>query len=115
MDASPVTEADTGVLNALVLRIARGDAKAFEAFYESTVQGVLRIATGVLRDRAQAQEVAQDVYLELWRSAPRLDPDRPVEHLLRQMARRRAIDRVRAVQASRERDHHCAARDHRPA
>lgn len=97
-------------LRDLVTRVAEGDHRAFARFYDLTVGDVHRIATSVLRNRSLAQEVTQEVYLEVWRKARRLDPDRAPQHLLRQLARRRAIDRVRSVQADRERDHQHAIR-----
>lgn len=94
----------------LVARIAEGDQNAFENFYDLTACDVLGITASILRDRSHAEEVVQEVYLELWREARRLDPDRPAERLLHQMARRRAIDRRRSVQADREQDHSHDAR-----
>lgn len=103
---------DATAIRDLIPRIADGDTAAFERFYALTVVQVLRITHSVLRDRAQAEEVAQEVFLELWQNARRLDPDRA--GLISTMARRRAIDRVRATQSSRERDHAFATLDYQP-
>ena len=103
-----MNDEDSQLLDNLISRVARGDRAAFEDLYVRTIGVVLGIAGGVLRDRAQAEEVAQEVYLEVWRAAPAFDPRLRASHLLLVMARRRAIDRVRAAQAARDRDHRFA-------
>ena len=59
----------------------------------------------VVRDAAQSAEVTQDIYLEVWRQAARFDPTKSgVLPYLLMIAHRRAVDRVRAAQASVVRD-----------
>ena len=88
----------------LIALVARGDQDAFSELYDrhaATVYGVIR---RVLRDPAQSEEVAQEVLVEAWRTAARHDPSRgSVRTWLCTMAHRRAVDRVRSEQASRER------------
>lgn len=105
-----MTDDDAAELCALISRVAEGDHRAFARLYDLTIRDVLGITTSVLRDRSLAQEVTQEVYLEVWRQARRLDPDRAPHNLLRQMAKRRAIDRARSVQSDRLRDHEYAVR-----
>jgi RNA polymerase sigma-70 factor (ECF subfamily) len=62
------------------------------------------IVLSVLRDPAQAEEVTQEVFVELWRLAPRYDENRgSVKTWAATVARRRAIDRVRSEQSARDR------------
>lgn len=91
-----------------------GDKGAFSALYERTAPRILGLIQRVLVDPAQSEEVAQDVFLEVWQNAARFDPDKG--HALSwmlTMAHRRAIDRVRASQSSRDRDYAVGVRDHR--
>jgi RNA polymerase sigma-70 factor (ECF subfamily) len=98
--------------DALLLRVARGDETAFAALYDLVAPVVYGVVLGVVRNPALAEEVTQEVLVEAWRTATRFDPARgTARSWLVTMARRRAVDRVRSVQASVERDSAVAARD----
>jgi RNA polymerase sigma-70 factor (ECF subfamily) len=59
----------------------------------------------VLRDPAQSEEVAQEALLDVWRSAPRFDPERGTAlSWILTFAHRRAVDRVRSARAATERE-----------
>ncbi|WP_033443887.1 sigma factor, partial [Saccharothrix sp. NRRL B-16314] len=60
----------------LLCMVARGDEKAFERLYDVVAGRVLSLAVRVLRDHAQSEEVAQEVLVEVWRTAGRFDPGR---------------------------------------
>ncbi|GEK80830.1 RNA polymerase sigma factor SigK [Agrococcus baldri] len=94
------------------MRSATGDERAFAELYDATAARVFGLILRILIDRAQAEEVAQEVYLEAWRSAGRFDPARgaAISWLL-QIAHARAVDRVRASQAQRDRDARIGVRD----
>jgi RNA polymerase sigma-70 factor (ECF subfamily) len=101
---------------ALLLAVARADRDAFEKFYDrlsSVVYGTIR---RVLRDPAQSEEVAQEVFVEIWRRATKFDPTRGgATTWVVTMAHRRAVDRVRSEQAAANRDEKVALlEDQRP-
>jgi RNA polymerase sigma-70 factor (ECF subfamily) len=90
---------------ALLARVARGDHAAFEAVYDQFAGPVYGLVRKVLRDLAQSEEVAQEVLLEVWRTASRFDPARgSASAWVMTIAHRRAIDRVRSENAATARE-----------
>ena len=92
-------------LDDLLPLVARGDERAYEAVYDLAAGWILGVARQVLRDPAQAEEIMQEVLLEVWRSASRFDPERGSGSAwIMTLAHRRAVDRVRSERslASRE-------------
>jgi RNA polymerase sigma-70 factor (ECF subfamily) len=88
-------------LGGLLARVARGDHEAFEAVYDQLAGPVYGVARKVLRDPAQSEEVAQEVMLDVWRTASRFDVSRgSAVAWVMTIAHRRAVDRVRAENAS---------------
>jgi len=89
----------------LLGEVAQGDDSAFALLYDLLGRGVFGTCLGVLRDPDHAAEVAQEVWVEVWRTAARFDASRgSARTWALTLAHRRAIDRVRAVQAQRDRD-----------
>jgi len=86
-------------------RAARGDQVAFAEFYDAVAPVVFGTTLKVLRNQAMAEEVTQDVFLELWKQAPGYDRAKgSPKAWAATIARRRAIDRVRSEESSRARD-----------
>ncbi|MDQ1736383.1 MAG: polymerase sigma-70 factor, subfamily [Pseudonocardiales bacterium] len=93
----------------LLVASARGDEQAFAALYDQTSSRVYGMVLRVIRDAAQAAEVTQDVYLEVWRQSARFDASRSaVMPWLLMISHRRAVDRVRSAQSSVVRDNRYA-------
>jgi RNA polymerase sigma-70 factor, ECF subfamily len=112
---SPVLHAAT-VVDAtgeeLLVAVAGGDTRAFGVLYDRVTPQVLGVALRVLRDRSLAEEVTQEVMVEVWRKATRFDPERgTASGWITTLAHRRAVDRVRSEQASRDRDDRVSRRD----
>ena len=92
-------------LGSVVARVARGDQDALEELYAATSRSVLAIVLRVVQCRTEAEDIVQDVYLEVWRTAARFDASRgSVNAWLKVMAHHRAVDRVRAAQRTADRD-----------
>ena len=92
-------------LDDLLKAVARGDERAYDAVYDRASGWVFGVARRVLRDPALAEEVMQEVMLEVWRLAGRFDPAKGSgTSWVMTLAHRRAVDRVRSErsQAIRE-------------
>ena len=80
----------------LVARTAAGDALAFRTLTERHLTSVVAIARRMLRDDAEAEDVAQETFLRLWRSGATLDIGAAgVKPWLRRVVSNLCIDRVR--------------------
>ena len=96
---------DGDPIGSAIQRAGRGDEAAFAEFYRHMSATVHGIVLKVLRDPAMSEEVTQEVFVELWRLAPRFEPERGSAHgWAATVAHRRAVDRVRSEQSARNRD-----------
>lgn len=92
-------------LGDLLVRTARGDEAAFAAVYDALGAAVYGLARRVIRDPARAEEVAQEVFLQVWQTAARFDPERGrAKSWVMTLAHRRAVDAVRHDQAATNRE-----------
>lgn len=104
-------DAAPGDLDELVIRSGRGDEGSFAALYDALSPAVYGLTRRVVRDPAQAEEVTQETFIDVWRSAPRFDRARgTARSWVLTIAHRRAVDRVRSAQASTDRELRAAQR-----
>jgi RNA polymerase sigma-70 factor (ECF subfamily) len=82
----------------LLARLTRGDPVAFRMVVDRHLPLVLGVARRMLRDEAEAEDVAQDAMLRLWRNASGLElGPGGFKPWLRRVVRNLCIDRVRAA------------------
>jgi RNA polymerase sigma-70 factor (ECF subfamily) len=99
----------------LLALVAKGDQAAFSQLYDQMAPRVLGLVRRLLRDHAQSEEVTQEIFLEIWQTATRYDSNKGgASTWIMTMTHRRAVDRVRASQSSRDRDTKIGIRDYDP-
>lgn len=94
---TPTRRATSSIDPALLTSIAKGDQQAFSQLYDHSSTLLYTLAFRILGNREEADELLQDVYLEVWRKVARYDTGRgtPIAWLIT-LTRSRAIDRLRA-------------------
>src|SRR5262249_22118852 len=94
-----VTESDSNPDVALLHRIAEGDSSALGEFYDLHSRTLFALACRILNDLKEAEDVLQEVFLQLWAKASAFDAHqgRPLAWVLT-ITRHKAIDRLRATQ-----------------
>lgn len=92
-------------LDPLVTATAAGDQASFAELYDAVAPRVYGLSLRILRDPHQAQEVTQEVLLEVWQLSSRFEPGRgSVISWILMLTHRRAVDRVRSSESGRRRD-----------
>ena len=96
------SEARRKQLAAAIRRVAGGDRAALRLVYDATAAKLFGVCLRILNDRSEAEDVLQDVYLNIWRKAAAFDETRasPITWLVA-IARNRAIDGVRSGNVAR--------------
>ena len=96
MDKSPGARTDAGDEMRLVARIRAGDQFALSELYDRYSNIVYGVALRVLQDTGAAEDILQDIFLQLWRKPDAFDSSRgSLGAWLAVIARHRAIDRLR--------------------
>ncbi|MFE3194091.1 sigma-70 family RNA polymerase sigma factor [Nocardia sp. NPDC059240] len=92
-------------LAGLLTEVGRGDSDAFTTLYRLTHHRVLGFAGWVLHDRSAAEDVAQEVFLQVWSQAGRYDASMASPMgWIKMLTHRRAVDRVRSESSATRRD-----------
>jgi RNA polymerase sigma-70 factor, ECF subfamily len=80
----------------LMVRVAAGDAGAFRILVERHTASLVAHATRMLRNPSEAEEVVQETYVRLWKTAPSYRPEAKLRTFLYGIAHNLCIDRLRA-------------------
>jgi len=83
---------------ALLARIAQQDRDAFTGFYDRHARILFSVAVRIVNDHAEAEEVLQEVFVQLWEKAERYNAQlgKPLQWVLA-LTRNKAIDRLRSL------------------
>lgn len=88
----------------LLTRVAMGDREAFASLYDRMAPAAYGLAQRVVRNKALAEEVTQDAFLQVWSTGGMFDPSRgSARSWIMTIVHRRAVDVVRHEQAARDR------------
>jgi RNA polymerase sigma-70 factor (ECF subfamily) len=90
----------------LLRRIREGDQDAFDTIFRTYYASLVGVVAAMLRQRAVAEELVQDVMLELWRRRETIDVSESLRAYLFQSARNRALNHVRREQVERRGEPH---------
>ncbi len=89
----------------LVEQVALGGGEAFRELYKRTSWRVFGLSNSIIRDVGHAEEVTQEVFLEIWQHAARFDRSRgSASGFVLRLTHSRSVDRVRHTNNSRVRD-----------
>ena len=106
----PANDQARDFLAGLLLRTAQGDHQAFSEFYRHTCRQVTGLVQRVVIDRELSEEVVQEIFVIVWQDGAKYQPATGTPRAwLMTIAHRRAVDKVRATQSSRNRDDRWAA------
>lgn len=101
-------------LDALVAGVARGDQRAFSQLYDALSPLAFGVVIQVVGNSSLAEEVLQEVFVEVWNKADNFDSERGhARTWVGRIAHSRAIDKLRAHRASVRRDDQDYALDER--
>lgn len=91
--------ADEQLLQEWIARVVDSDQAALGLLYESMVGQVYGLALRITRQAQLAEEVVQDTFWQVWRQAPRFDPERgTAKTWVMTIARSRALDSLRRIE-----------------
>lgn len=85
----------------LLVGLRGGDHAAFDAIFRQWYEPAVRSAARIVRETGVAEELAQEVFLELWRRRESLPPDTSVGAYVLQSVRNRALNHLRHLQVQR--------------
>lgn len=98
----------------LFTRMRAGDTGAFDAIFREWYALLVRVAESLLRERSLAEEIVQDVMLELWRRRDQLTIDESPRAYLLRATRNRALNHLRHQRIEQRDERHLVGESHTP-
>jgi RNA polymerase sigma-70 factor, ECF subfamily len=98
---TPAEDARGSSDHELLDRLRAGSRDAFDAIFRQHYAPLVAVAGGIVHDRASAEDVVQDVMLELWRRRAALAIETTLRSYLFRATRNRALNRIRDEQVAR--------------
>jgi RNA polymerase sigma-70 factor (ECF subfamily) len=96
--------------NELLERLRRGDESAFDEIFRASYASLVRSAESLVRSRAVAEEIVQDVMFELWRRRDALERETSPQAYLFQSTRNRALNHLRHQRVEKRGEPYAAGR-----
>lgn len=94
--------------NELIGRLKRGDEGAFDTIFRTWYPSLVRAAESLVRSRAVAEEIVQDVMLEFWKKREGIAADSSPQAYLFQSTRNRSLNYLRHARIEKEGEPHIA-------
>lgn len=96
----------------LISKINKRDPASFDQLYERYAQIIFNLCIRILKDEVEAQDVMQEIFIQIWKDAGRFDPARAsVKTWLFTIARSRSLDRYRSRKMAQARVQDTASED----
>ncbi|MGH1541055.1 MAG: RNA polymerase sigma factor [Arenicella sp.] len=93
-----MTESDwTDQIDQLLYRVQRQDQPALKALYMATSSKLLGLITRIIKDKAEAEDVLQEVFLKVWEQSHKFTGSGSAWGWLCVLTRNKALDRVRSL------------------
>jgi len=109
------SETEPATAEELLHQASLGSEEAFSELYDLLSKTIYGVVLRVLRDPAMAEEVTQEVFVELWRVATRFEKSKgSARGWASTIAHRKAVDRVRSEQARRDREDRDHTKSYQP-
>lgn len=86
------------IRNKLFEAISNGDEAAFAEYYTGFVDSLVRFLTKIVGNVEEAKEIAQDVFVKLWESRGKVDPDKQLDGFVYTTAKNMALNVIRKRQ-----------------
>src|SRR5262245_61277628 len=97
----------------LIQSIQKRDRQAFDLFYDRYAQIIFSLCVRILRDTGEAEDVLQEIFVQIWREAERFDAERAsVKTWLFTIARSRSLVRYQSLKTVRQRFEFDVAEEH---